>query len=114
MFKIKFFRVLSQSKPRSRGTGYVSYQLRYDTSKFKGASCTGIDTEFFYPQQDKFEPGEAELLKRICVDCPVMDACLEWGIAMERYGVWGGTTPFERFAIRKRHGIMVNDPQHNP
>jgi hypothetical protein len=44
----------------------------------------------------------------------VMEACLEWGIAMERYGVWGATTPHERFAIRKRHNLMVNDPQHNP
>jgi hypothetical protein len=114
MFKIKFFRVLSQTNPRYKGSDTVSYQLKYDPEKWKGASCAGIDTEFFYPQQDKFEAGEAELLKRICVDCPVMEACLEWGIAMERYGVWGATTPFERFAIRKRHNIMVNEPKQNP
>jgi WhiB family redox-sensing transcriptional regulator len=114
MFKIKFFRVLSQSSPRHKGANKVSYQLKYNPKMWQGASCAGIDTEFFYPQQDKFEKGEAELLKRICIDCPVMEACLEWGIAMERYGVWGATTPHERFAIRKQHGIMVNDPQHNP
>lgn len=112
MFKIKFFSVLSHSATRSRGAGYVSYQLKYDSSKWKNASCLGIDTEFFYPQQDKFEPGEAQLLKRICVDCPVMEACLEWGITMERYGVWGGTTPMERSVIRKRHNIMVVEPKH--
>ena len=110
---IKFFRVLSRGTPRSRGTGYKSYQLRYDSEQFKGASCSGLDTDFFYPAQDKFEPGEAELLKRICVDCPVKKACLEWGLTMERYGVWGGTTPFDRFVIRKSLGIMVSDPQHN-
>ena len=111
--EIKFFRVLSKKPARSRGMGYTAIELRYDTAQFKGASCLGIDTDFFYPAQDKFEPGEAQLLKRICVDCPVMDACLEWGLAMERYGVWGGTTPFERFGIRKRLNIMVSDPQHN-
>jgi WhiB family redox-sensing transcriptional regulator len=93
--------------------GYTAIELRYDTNQFNEAACLGIDTDFFYPAQDKFEPGEAQLLKRICVECPVMEACLEWGLAMERYGVWGGTTPFERFAIRKRLNIMVSDPQHN-
>ena len=111
--EIKFFRVLSKKPARSRGMGYTSIELRYDSNQFKGASCSGIDTEFFYPAQDKFEPGEAELLKRICVDCPVMEACLEWGIAMERYGVWGGTTPLERFGIRKRFNLIVSNPQHN-
>jgi hypothetical protein len=113
MFKIKFFHVLSQSSSRYKGNQVIAYRLRYDSAKWKGASCQGIDTEFFYPQQDKFEEGEAELLKRICIDCPVMEACLEWGVTMERYGVWGATTPFERFAIRKRNNIMVSDPQHN-
>jgi hypothetical protein len=110
---IKFFRVLNKKAPRSRGVGYQAYELRYDSAQFKGASCAGLDTDFFYPAQDKFEPGEAELLKRICVDCPVKKACLEWGLTMERYGVWGGTTPFDRFIIRKSLGIMVSDPQHN-
>jgi len=111
--KFKFFRVLRQNTVRSRGAGYASYELKYDPKQWKDASCAGIDTEFFYPAQDKFEPGEAQLLKRICVECPVMEACLEWGIAMERYGVWGATTPLERFAIRKQHGIVVSDPQHS-
>jgi WhiB family redox-sensing transcriptional regulator len=110
---IKFFRVLSNKPARSRGIGCTSIELRYDSNQFKGASCSGIDTEFFYPAQDKFEPGEAELLKRICVDCPVMEACLEWGIVMERYGVWGGTTPVERLGIRKRLNLIVSNPQHN-
>lgn len=112
MYKFKYFRVLSQKGGRYRSNSVVSYQLRYDPAQFNGAACAGLDTEFFYPQQDKFEPGEAELLKRICVECPVMDACLEWAIASERYGVWGATTPMERFAIRKRHNIMVSDPSH--
>ena len=111
--QIRFFRVLNQKAPRSRGVGYKAYELRYDNSQFDGAACAGVDTEFFYPAKDKFEPGEAALLKRICVDCPVKQACLEWGVTMERYGVWGGTTPFERWGIRKRLGIMVADPQQN-
>jgi hypothetical protein len=111
--KIKFFRVLSQRTLKYKGKDVVAYELKYDQKQWKNASCAGIDTEFFYPAKDKFEEGEAELLKRICVDCPAMQACQEWGVAMERYGVWGATTPFERFAIRKRLNIMVSDPQHN-
>jgi WhiB family redox-sensing transcriptional regulator len=111
--KIRFFRVLSQAKPYSRGNGSDTYQLRYDAKQFENAACQGIDTEFFYPPQDKFAPGEAEILKRICVECPVMDACLEWGLVHERYGVWGGTTPYERFGLRKQLNILVSDPAHN-
>ena len=112
MYKFKYFRVLSQKGGKTRGKSIVSYQLRYDSKQFNNASCEGLDTEFFYPPQEKFEPGEAELLKRICIECPVMEACLEWAIAHERYGVWGATTPYERGVNRKGYNIMVSDPAH--
>jgi WhiB family redox-sensing transcriptional regulator len=39
--------------------------------------------------------------KEICGRCNVISECLEYGIN-EEYGVWGGTTPVERHAIRSR------------
>lgn len=110
MFEFKYFRVLRKDGGDTRGRSVVAYKLRYDKRNWEGASCEGIETDIFYPPRDIFSVEELRTLKRICVECPVMDACLEWAIAHERYGVWGGTVPVERERIRKRHGIMVSDP----
>lgn len=110
MFKIQHFRVLRQDGGSTRGTNIMAYKLKYDASKFEGASCAGIDTDVFYPNQDVFSTEELAMVKRVCTECPVMEACLEWALVHERYGVWGGTVPVERQRIRRRHGIMVSDP----
>ena len=52
------------------------------------------------------------MFERMCIECPAMQACLEWGLAHERYGVWGGTTPPMRHKIRQRIGWDLTDPQH--
>lgn len=51
---------------------------------------------------------EMEEAKAICFgrydgrECPLLQQCLEFAlINNEKYGVWGGTTPEERKAIRK-------------
>lgn len=51
---------------------------------------------------------EMEEAKKIChgtIDgrpCPLLAQCLEFAVVNnERFGVWGGTTPEERRAIRK-------------
>ena len=36
-----------------------------------------------------------------------MQACLEWGLAHESHGIWGGTSPRERMRLRKKLGIEV-------
>ncbi len=38
---------------------------------------------------------------RLCGGCPLLEACRRLG-AGERFGVWGGTTPAERGALRSR------------
>ncbi len=47
------------------------------------------------------------MAKKICMECPVLDKCAEWGILHEKYGVWGGLSPRDRMAIRKQRGIIV-------
>ena len=66
------------------------------------APCFGL-TEIMYPiPSAKNEPlNEGELLaKSICASCRLRKGCLESNID-ELYGIWGGTTPNERAAMRK-------------
>jgi WhiB family redox-sensing transcriptional regulator len=47
--------------------------------------------------------------KAICSTCPVISECLAYGIN-EAYGVWGGTTPAERYEMRNRKAMSLNRP----
>jgi WhiB family redox-sensing transcriptional regulator len=66
------------------------------------AKCKGMPDVFFGPDR---VPGVAaeweEQAKAICATCPVRIECGKAGRA-ERYGVWGGMTPKERSAARRR------------
>lgn len=61
------------------------------------AACVGIHDAFF-PEQG--HPATPAL--RVCRRCPVRAECLEVALAnKEDDGIWGGTTPRQRRAIRK-------------
>lgn len=64
-----------------------------------GAACAG------HPQRDDFTRGgsvAAKLARTVCADCPVREACLDYGIAHKLPGVYGGTTALDR----KREGWL--------
>jgi len=110
--KPEFHKVISVNGIKNRhGKGLISYVLRYNQRLWDKAVCRGIDTDIFYPAQELFSRNEERMIESMCIDCPVMMACLEWGLAHERYGVWGGTTPAMRHRIRKNIGWVVSDPQ---
>ena len=67
---------------------------------FTSATCRGIGLEFFFQEHNNATSSEERKAKSICKECPVMQACLEWGL-------WGGTSPRERMRIRKKLGIEV-------
>lgn len=71
--------------------------------------CREVGVEIFYPET----PGEAESLYRlartICSGCGVRQACLDWAVRHEDHGMWGGTTPRERAAIRKAMKITLRE-----
>ena len=92
---------------RRLGTGF---RLKWDKRLNEEAGCRGLDVELFYPERDVFTADEERMFQRMCIECPVMLMCLEWGIAHERYGVWGGTTPAMRHRERKRRGWVATDP----
>jgi WhiB family redox-sensing transcriptional regulator len=86
------------------------FKLEYPEQAFKQAACIGVDTEIFFPDKDRFEIAELNQFRKMCAGCPVLEICKEWAVVNERYGVWGGTVPVERKAIRKANGWALADP----
>ena len=53
------------------------------------ALCAGTDTELYF---DKYESDHkvAKEIDRLCLSCPVIKECFDYGIKTESFGVWGG------------------------
>lgn len=71
--------------------------------------CNGTDPELFHPDASPV----MKLAVQVCEDCPVKRKCLAHAMAhmstenldeypIGHYGVWGGTTPGERFRMLGR------------
>ncbi|MEM9036966.1 MAG: WhiB family transcriptional regulator [Actinomycetota bacterium] len=53
-----------------------------------------------------------EVAKRVCVDCPVRAACLEYALTNRiDHGVWGGTSERERRRILKARRLAAQAEQ---
>ncbi|QEU90303.1 WhiB family transcriptional regulator [Streptomyces kanamyceticus] len=65
------------------------------------ALCAQTGADFFFP-----EPGSSvREAKYICRMCEMRPACLEYALANdERFGVWGGLSEKERYALRHQSG----------
>jgi WhiB family redox-sensing transcriptional regulator len=73
-----------------------------DWTSFAACRQPGVDPEWFFPVGD-VGPGlrEVAAAKAVCARCPVARECLEWALREgEAAGIWGGTTPEERRALR--------------
>ena len=66
-------------------------------------ACRGMDSaRFFYPEGERGPRRERreEAAKEICAQCPVLTDCRAHALQVqEPYGIWGGLTEHERFAI---------------
>ena len=62
------------------------------------AECILHDPDTCYPEND--EPHLFAIAKKMCEECPVIGFCLEIGID-DKWGVWGGLDPIERFKLTK-------------
>jgi hypothetical protein len=53
------------------------------------ALCAGLDTEEYF---DKYELDikVAQDIDRMCLGCPVIKECFDYGVSTESWGVWGG------------------------
>lgn len=74
------------------------------TPPFDGTeSCAGADARLFFSKNRN----DLEAARELCAACPMFDACYEWAIIHEDYGLWAGTTRKDRFAIRKLRAAVV-------
>jgi WhiB family redox-sensing transcriptional regulator len=70
--------------------------------------CSSIGVEFYYPEEDSSGTStEEKMAKALCHQCPVRQACGEWGVRHEVYGIWGGMSPLDRRKVRHRNKITV-------
>lgn len=74
--------------------------------KFEGASCWGIETDFFFPEANTVTE-ENRQAKKICNGCIVKQDCLTYALHYKVSGIWGGTSTKERERIRKQLNIIA-------
>jgi WhiB family transcriptional regulator, redox-sensing transcriptional regulator len=64
------------------------------------AACRSADPEIFFPISST-GAGEHDVTraKGVCAGCRIREQCLEYAIeSRQAYGVWGGTSEYERRA----------------
>lgn len=75
----------------------------------KNAACRDKDPDIFF-DIDKRTRFLNVFIQRICNACDVNSECLDYALKRdEKYGAWGGTTPYQREQI-KRHKTRVKCP----
>jgi hypothetical protein len=63
------------------------------------ALCAEVDPELWFPEKGE----SARPAKQVCARCPVRRPCLDYALATgEPNGIWGGLTPPQRRALRRR------------
>ncbi|WP_228973795.1 WhiB family transcriptional regulator [Streptomyces sp. DH12] len=82
-------------RPVPAGTAPSDGELSWQET----ALCAQTGPELFFP-----EPGSSTReAKMLCGICEGREACLEYALAHdERFGVWGGLSEQERYALRRR------------
>jgi WhiB family redox-sensing transcriptional regulator len=76
---------------------------RAEESWRERAACRGLSPALFYPAPGPAGRADLAAARAVCASCPVAAACLADAIrTAERLGIWGGCTPAERRALRRR------------
>lgn len=77
--------------------------------EWSSAVCAQVDPDLFYPSYQGART--CQVAKMICAVCPLASECLAEALAtpaIDDHGVWGGTTPTEREAIRKARRLGID------
>ena len=72
--------------------------------------CTGICVDDYYPESSNAWVN-GPILRKLCSECHLLDACAEYAIHHELHGWWGGLSPRERQAIRVSRRITLTEPE---
>jgi WhiB family redox-sensing transcriptional regulator len=67
-------------------------------------ACRQADPDLFFPVAIGTAPAarQIEAAKAVCGPCTVRASCLSYALEAKPEGIWGGTTPDERRAARRR------------
>jgi WhiB family redox-sensing transcriptional regulator len=72
------------------------------------AACRNTNPDPWTDTPDSDQP-TIQALKAICGRCPLQQPCYTWALGQAwLYGVWGGTTQWERKTIRRKRAEKVN------
>ncbi|MGH9030245.1 MAG: WhiB family transcriptional regulator [Acidimicrobiales bacterium] len=72
--------------------------------------CKDMDPAIFFPNDGL----GVQAAQRLCADCPVKVACLEYALANRvDHGVWGGTSERERRRILRQRRLSRLQASHN-
>ena len=73
-------------------------------SWMSSGACLQADPELFFPLAavTSLATRQAEAAKAVCAPCAVRKNCLSYALEAMPEGIWGGTTPDERRAARRR------------
>jgi WhiB family transcriptional regulator, redox-sensing transcriptional regulator len=78
-----------------------------DTTWMAQGECRDLPPETFFPTNG----AGVEIAKRVCAECPVREACLEYALFHNiEHGVWGG----ESERARRRMARHRRSPQDSP
>ena len=66
------------------------------------ANCLGLPSSLFFPERATSGTGEPQV-RAVCAGCCVKRECLDYAMTepVEMTGWWGGTSPRERFRMRR-------------
>lgn len=62
--------------------------------------CENFPDAFFPEKGASGLATEIIWAKKTCGECPIRDACANYGLKWEDHGIWGGLTAVERRAMR--------------
>jgi len=57
------------------------------------------DPEIWFPDEAG-DTAAGQEAKEICMQCPVRTACLEWALANNEWGIWGGMGISQRARLK--------------
>lgn len=59
--------------------------------------------DFFFPSSN--ENDLASMAVKLCKECPIRAICADYAIKHERFGIWGGLSPNQRKAARRKRKL---------
>lgn len=72
----------------------MSNQNQQDFSWHQKAACKDLSADIFFPVN--YNTSSLKEAKQICSSCPVKVECFQDAISSNVYGIWAGTTEYQR------------------